>query len=180
MKIKKEKGKALRIAAVFLVIVLSLILISLLFKLVFIIKNSTFDGQHRYNLAFVGTNKSYVLSFSPETESISFLTFLGKIKDNNNFNRIFDLPLDAVVKTANLQEGNFDINKTLYGRFLHSLSSNSKPTFIDLIRMILFSNTVSADSIIQKRMLANEDELRKQQIISSAFLDNSILKRKKP
>ena len=101
MKQKKQQGKTLTIAIIFCGFVFLLILISVIVKTLILIKNSSFDGQNRFNIEILQNTQVSVVSFSPVTRSIAIINLKGK-PFNSNISQLIALPIDAILKTNNM------------------------------------------------------------------------------
>lgn len=132
---KKEPKNSLNLAVLFLAVFLFFIVLSICFKLFFLIKDSRFDGSNSYNLEFVNSDKSYFVSFSPQDKSISIL----KAKKSDDVLA----PIDGRINS------NFNRNKltTTLLKELFSPSSHEDINVVDLARLAIFSKTISQNSI---------------------------------
>jgi len=178
MRKNEKKGKNTKIALIFFLIVFFFVAVSLILKFIQVLKNSSFDGSHSYNLAIIEEKNSWIISFSPEAKSISILDVRGKTGEES-LNHLLNLPIDAVIKRDDLKIENSNIASNLFKVFFSSFNLAAKPTFIDIFRLALFAKSVPQSSVFEKSVNVNADDLVKQQIVSSIFLDSTIVSEKK-
>ncbi|OGH10194.1 MAG: hypothetical protein A2152_02785 [Candidatus Levybacteria bacterium RBG_16_35_6] len=176
MRKKEKKSKNLKFAIYFIIVIVFFGGLSLAFKLGIILKNTSFDNNHRYNLEFNKEGVSCIASFSPETESISIVNVEGRIYESTN--KALGVPIDAKVLSGCPIESSSIFSKVA-GIFPGSLKVSSKPTFIDVIRLMAFVKSVPKDSIVEESLNVSTDDILKQQILSPLFLDQSIVNEKK-
>ena len=173
---KKSQSSNLRLAIFFCVGVLFLVAVSFLIKVFLIVKASNYDGNHRYNLAIYQENRQSIISFSPQSKSISILTLRGSV--NGNIGKFTELPIDASVK----DNGGTVIDKdTISSSISHYISGytglRTDMTIIDAIRIFLFAKEVPKTSIYE-RDLSSKDSLSINSFTSSFFIDPQIANEK--
>lgn len=174
MKRKKHQSK-LNIAVIFCVLVFFLILISIIIKTLIVIKNSSFDGEHRFNVAIYQDRQISVVSFSPGTHSISILNLKGKLQ-NDTVNRI-GLPIDATVKADKMAIDKKNLALDMSKIVFHYDDKNTNLTIFDALKLWLFAKDVSKDFIYQ-RDAASDDSLTINSFASSFFIDSAIANEK--
>lgn len=172
MSRKKQQGKTLKFAIIFCIFVLVLVLMSIFVKTVILIKNSTFDGSHRFNLGIIQQTQVSVVSFSPTNNSIAVLNLKGK-PINTNLGQYLGLPIDGVLKTNNLAIDKKNIASDMSKILFNYDDKTTSLTIIDVIRLWLFAKDVPVNSIYQ-RDVANNDTLTINSFISSFFIDSAI------
>ena len=175
-----------RLAIIFCGLVFGLILFSLAAKLLVIIKNSTFDGQHRFTIAvhLVG-NKASVVSFAPINSSVSILQISG-VTDSTRIARMLEAPIDGVVKADFLKEEvngkNIQDTMRLFVFRFPTLQTSLTP--VDLVRLWLFSNQVSKHTAYEKSISFAEknpavlNDLVTDKISTELFADETIVQEK--
>lgn len=172
MPTKSKKANNMKIAGLFVALVIGLIIISLFFKTLFLIKNSKFDGNHKFNIALSTKNGISVISFSPSNKSITTLLIREEV-GKNNLAKSLGIPIDGqVFSNDNLTKNNLSF--LLLKSVLFLGSSSKDLTIIDLIRLSLFSRTVSETSIYEKEFSNKFNDAQKSTIISLAFTDPNI------
>src|SRR3990170_572920 len=125
---KKKKSNNLKFALYFTILVVFFGGLSLAFKLGIILKNSTFDNNHRYNLEFKKNQVSCVASFSPETNSISIVNVNGRVE--KSLNKALSIPIDAKV-LGDCPIHVSGIFSKVASILPNTIKVESKPTFID-------------------------------------------------
>lgn len=157
-----------------------LLLFSVIFKSVVIFSKSNFDGTHRFTVAIEQEKeKTTILSFSPQTRSISLLHIISVF---NKTKPELKLPIDAFVKTQGNNTLNRIESKTVSSSLLdiarnyHSITTEL--TMIDLLRLFLFSRTVSQHDIQSGELRLPVDDLAADRLIASLFTDTAIAEEK--
>jgi len=167
---KKKDSKNLRLAGLFLVLVLGLIVLSVFFKCLLIVKASRFDGSHNFIVAFVGQNKTKVASFSPKNKSLSLLDV--DVENVNDLVKLFSIPVDATIVSEDLS---MDDMPLILLKSAFSLGQQDKNlNTLDAFRLFFFSKTVSQTNIHQKKLLTRFSDVEKSTIISLALSDPAI------
>ncbi len=174
----KTKKNNFNIGVVFFALFFSLVFMSLLIKFIVIYKNSTFDGLHRKTVAFYQGEGIKVLSFSPQNKSISLLNVKENIKpeDISSYLRI---PVETVIVDKSLDIRKTNIFLNLLGVLLKHKNKSSELTFIDIIRLMLFTRSVPSESIYEKDLVEGSDIARKDYVSSTLFADTAISNDKK-
>lgn len=176
MRTKKKKSNNLRFAFYFIILVVFFGGLSLAFKLGTVLKNSTFDGNHRYNMEVREDNTVCIISFSPQTNNIAIVNIDDKIGES--MNKELSIPIDAKISGQCPISGS-DIFQKLTKLLPTTFDVNSKPTFIDILKLMYFAKDIPKESISKNTIGNSPDDSLKQQILSSEFLDQSIVGEKK-
>ena len=176
MKRKKQKGKTLNVAIVFCVLVFFLISMSIAVKTLILIKNSSFDGQNRFNVGIFQDTQISVVSFSPATRSIAVINLKGKFS-NHNIGQYVGLPIDATLKTSKMTVDKKNLASNMSRILFHYSDQDTSLTIIDALRLWLFAKDVSIDFIYQRDILSN-DTLTINSFTSSFFIDSAIANEK--
>ena len=170
---KKEGSSNIRLAGLFIMLVLGLIILSIFFKLALIIKDSKFDGTNRFTVGFVAKNEAKVVSFSPQTHTIAVFN----IKNVNNSQNLSDLllyPVDSNVNVNNQNINRQSISSILLKVLGNFNSPNTNLTSFDALRLLIFLRTVSPASIYQTDFSPNLSSQEKSYIFSNFFQDTVI------
>lgn len=180
MKRKKKNYSKdnLKPILIFCLLVLSLVIISLLFKAATLIKSSRFDGKHSFN-AIVYSNKEnqsaqkkMVISFSPDTQSISVLKVLTDVKPSN-LGRVLEIPVDGTIGVSGQNEQKLE--SMFQTMLLNYKDIDTKLTIIDIFRLWFFTRGITEQAITTKELfLPNEAGLKDEvidRISSKLFLD---------
>lgn len=173
---KKQENTTLRVAIIFCISVLVLIVMSLIFKTLILIKDSNFDGTNRFNVEILQDSKVSVVSFSPLTHSIAILNLQGK-PVNSNLSQYLELPIDGVIRTTDISLDKKNLSSNL-SKILFSFNNKKTDlTVIDLLRLFLYAKNVSINSIYQ-RDVDSTDNLTINSFVSSFFIDSAIANEK--
>lgn len=178
MKKKKvtERSSGLRTLVIYGAFVLALILLSLSVRLFYLIKQSIFDGQHRFTIV-IGEEKQVLglISFEPINSSLSLLTFSRNSNLSfSNFNRKFGVIPDGYIKTrydTNLKD---NIPSILQSFLIKESAISTKINFYDLLRLYLYSNKVPAGSIVVEEVPLSSDERYFDKNASILLADSAI------
>lgn len=167
---KKAKKNNLELAGIFVAVVLGLIFLSFVVKFIFIIKDSKFDGNHKFNVLFVGKNQKDLVSFTPQSRSISIL----KIENPNvELSKKLDVPIDGTIilkEDLNIK----NLSTTLFKSEFPLGQRVDKLTPLDLLRLALFSRTVSSDAIYTRVFSESLSDAQINTILSLTFTDPAI------
>ena len=142
---RKEPKNNLKLATLFFAIFLFFIVISVSFRFVVLVKNSSFDGKNIYNVEFVDGQKRVYASFSPKEKSISIL----RAQENDD---VF-APVDGII---NSKLDSQKITSTLVSQLI-SPSSHKDMTVIDLVRIALFSRSVPETSVYERSFVSQAE-----------------------
>ncbi len=177
-KKKPHSGRSIRLAILFCLLVGGLIFFSLLSKLLIIIKNSTFDGEHRFTIVVSSDNKSNtVISFAPKEESVSVLHING-IENSSNIEKIMEIPVDG--KVASQYSVQKNLPDTLKVFLLRYTSITTNLTIIDLARLWWFSQALPKHAYTEKSLsLASKDfrpltDIALDKLSAELFTDETI------
>ena len=167
---RTKNGSNLKLAGLFIVIVLGLILISGLFKLLLIVKESKFDGSHNFIVSFVGKNRTQVVSFSPQNRTISILDVESKY--NNGLAKILEVPIDGIINLQDSDKNN--ISSTLLKSAFSFGASLKKITILDSFRLFLFYKTVQQNNIYERQLASSLNDAQKATVTTLSMTDTSV------
>lgn len=168
---KKGKNSNMRIAGLFILLVVCLILFSIVIKFAVLFENSKFDPAHRYIVSFISNSKTQIVSFSPQNNSISILNIDKKL-DENKIRRTLEIPVNSSI-TVNNTINNKNLAVTLLNSSI-SLGSLRDLNSIDSIRLFLFARSVALTSIYQRDFSEDLSSEEKSTVLSLSFTDPSI------
>lgn len=179
-KSKNVHKQSLRLAFVFFLSVLFLLICSLAFRLIAIVQKSEFDSTHRFTIAVSKAlqNESFsLISFAPETKSISILSVPKNNKQNYlwEWGKRFEVPIDGYVSFSKLDNDQNHPSRALLNMLLNYNKLQTNLTIIDLVRLWFFARTVPNQTIVSKQLeLLENNENGTDKIIFSLFLDQTI------
>lgn len=169
-KKKKVQGHTLRLAITFFVLVGLLVAGSLLVKLATVVEKSRFDGMHRFTVEFKEEQSSQVVSFAPDTRSMSILK-IQDIPATFSAGKFLGIPIDARVKNRKGQE---DIALELQSLLFSYGKVETTLTPIDILRLWLFAKGVSSSSLTLREVSPTLAQGSIDRISSSLFLNYSL------
>ncbi len=172
---EEGRGKSLKTLFVFCLIVFFLITISLSIKAFAVIKASKFDGSHRFTLALSTTekNRAEILSFDPKNKTISVLRLQGNL-GKQTVGQVLATYVDGeVIQKAEVTEEK--IGKKLFSLAMRLDLVKTNVTFIDLIRLSYFANTVSDKNTSVKEIALPQSETQIDRVSEALFEDADIV-----
>ena len=172
-KVRVEKHNA-KIAIIFFVFVVSIVFASLIFKAVLILRQSNFDGNHRFTISVSNQKKLTIISFSPSTNSISVLKLDGEIK-NLDVNRFLEIPIDGFVKASSL-ETNRDVATLLSNIIFDYKDIKTNLTIADIFRLFLVSKTTPLNDVTTSHISSSLESAYVDKIVAQLFNDAEIEK----
>lgn len=172
MSKKNGRSNNMRLAGLFVLVVVGLIILSSIFKIIFLVKDSRFDGGHKFNVEFIGKNKVSIVSFSPQGKSISVLNVNKNTKDDT-FSKSYGIIIDGKIILKN-DLSSKNISAALVKSVFPFGNSVKDLTILDLARLFLFSRTISQNSIYERELLGQYNEAQKSTIMSLSFTDPQI------
>lgn len=135
----------MRTFLIFCLVVFLLIATSLFFKLVSVVQNSTFDGDHRFTLLITYSPKdAEIISFEPLSKTISRLS----IRSQNTLpalGKFLGVAIDGSITDTKRIDGNDEIAERLRGYAMRF--EKGSLTRFDLLRLYLFAQSVGQGNI---------------------------------
>lgn len=169
----KEKSNNMKLAGLFVLLVFGLIFLSLVFKIIFLIKDSKFDSSNKFNVAFIGKETTEVVSFSPNNKSISILELETRV-ESKDLTKILQVPIDGVIYNSAKSIDKNNLFSSLFKSFIPFGEKKEKMTSIDSFRLFLFSRGVSSNSTYTRELTKGLNENQKSTIVSLSFTDPKI------
>lgn len=171
VNVKKNNTK---IAVFFVIFVCLVILTSFILKATYVVQQSRFDGDSRFTISISNNKKLQILSFSPNTNSISIIKLAGEI-ENLNIRQLLAIPIDGFVQADFL-----DINKgaaaLMSSIFWDFGNVKTNLTIIDILRLTLFFSTVSSKNVITLDISTSLTTVDIDKIIGEFLSDEKIEK----
>lgn len=147
----KKKGQTVsntKIAIVFFVFLALIVGISLIFKVIIIIRASQFDDSKRFTLSIANDRNIEVISLSPDSKDISVFKFKNAISPLEA-GRSLEIPIDGFIKHNSL-DLNQKINQLFINAIFNYKSLKTNLTIIDLLKLAMFTRTIPENSISVK------------------------------
>lgn len=172
MRRKRQKlGKSsnnLKLASLFIFLVLGIISLSILLRIFLLFGNSKFDGSNSFIVIASEENGRQAINFSPKTNSISIVTFQGVSPKDLDVPKEGDFKSSEIINSENLA--------SLLMRKI--INSQSDMNFMDFLRLFLFTNTVKKDNFLEKSINKETAPAEVSEIIQGAFQDPEVQKEK--
>lgn len=160
---KKKTSENLKLAFFFLFLVGGIVFLSLIFRGVFLLKESKFDGFSHFALG-LKNEKSQFISFSPKDSTIGILS-LENISEQ-------EIPADAKIDSRlGVSSGNL---KPVLFSLLFDFKSQKDINFIDILRLYFYTQTVKESSIAEVKLTDKIDKREIESTISTLFVDPKI------
>lgn len=177
---KKTLNKSTRKAIFFVFVVIVLVVLSLLFRVIFLIKSSNYNSKDRFTISVVvDDDKAMILSFNPENETISEITLNGKRK-NLTPARLLGVFIDGTVILGNNNPENYDTATELLNHTL--LNPQIKKTNLnhyDLFKLYLFSKLIKPGNYNKESIRLTDNEMSLDQISQKNLIDSRLLEEQK-
>ena len=164
----KKKDNSLTIATVFVSCILLLIVGGFLLKILLVVSQSHFDSFHQYIVEVDESNsKGMLISFAPNSKSVTFLTVLGKV--DNSYGKYLDVPVDGYVHMVIPQNLNQLTEHLLFGG-----KEEKGITIIDKLRLLFFVNTLKPGDFHQQTVQLPVDAQVTEKLLPTIFLDSTL------
>jgi hypothetical protein len=174
---KSKQIESLSLVVVFTTLFLILIVISVIFKIINLIKKSTFDMENHFTVSVISNNKNVSLvSLAPKSDAIYILN----IKDGTgkNLPSILEVPIDSEIY-ADKKVGEKNLKNTFLSFLIPFSIKKTNLTFIDIFRLWLFTNSVPSNSIYEREVLASDKMIKlRDPVVYSYFVDQAIAEEK--
>lgn len=146
-KRKLNKGTNTKVAIIFIAFVLLIISISLIFKLIVVLRQSQFDDSKRFTVTISNKSDTEVVSFSPISHSISILKLDKDI--DVPLNQFLAIPIDGFVEGDSL-EINQKVDSIFPKMIFNYKKLNTNLTIVDLIKLFIFTKSLSEGEIDER------------------------------
>ena len=171
---QKESGlRNTKIAIIFFIILLFFVSLSLVFKMVLIVRAGQFDGSKRFNLA-ISDNKNFkVMSLLGSAKTITIFNLNGNI-GSYGAGQLLEIPIDGFIISSSL-----DLKHKPDSLFLNSILNTktlqTNLTILDFLKLLVFSKTVSPSDIntknISEDLIPSELDKIVSRLVSDEFIE---------
>lgn len=168
MKKKNREPKSLGLAFYFALLLALIIIVSVIFKIVDVVKNSKFDGKHSFSTALIEDGKTDIVFVSPTQGTISRLSLKPQISIDRL--KSLGIPTDGYLESQNPIDSS--VKSTFFQAILHKRSVATNLTIFDLFRLAIYSQRVSQDNIVLTDSNLSDPTLDND--ISTMFVDPTI------
>jgi len=169
MKRKKQENSNVKLAGIFIIFVLGLIILSTLFKFFLIVKSSRFDGSHSFIVNFVGERENNIVAFSPQNKSLSTLIVDNPQRDSV---KALEIPVDGEIAAGDFNKDK--VSEALLKSVLSLGKSLKHLTILDALRLFIFSETVPANNVNIREITSGLNDAQKATLIALSFNDPDI------
>lgn len=160
---KINKSKNLNLALYFGILVVFIILVSLIFKIFDIVRESKFDGENRFSVALIKSKNVDIITVSPKEGSLARIKILNSLKEPDIKNLL--MPIDAYVVVKS--DFNSDSKSYFLKIFLNSRKIKKNLSLFDLLKLSLYSASLNSEKIIEESV--SKDDAEKMKLISESF-----------
>ena len=173
MKQKKSAQSNTKIAIVFFAFLAFIVGISIIFKLITVVRAGQFDSSKRFTLTITNGKNIEVISLSPDSKEISVF----KLNDSVKFaevGRFLEIPIDGFIVQNSL-----DLNQKVDSLFVKTILNYNKLktnlTIIDLLKLTMLARTIP-ESSVNVKMVGDVNGLELDKVVGRLASDTSIEK----
>jgi len=173
MKKKEKAFSNTKIAIVFFAFLTFIVGISLIFKVIAIIRASQFDDSKRFTLSITNGKNIEIMSLSPSSKTIAIF----KLNDNTKpaeAGRLLGIPIDGFIAQDSLNL-NQKVNPLFMNAIFNYNSLKTNLTIIDLLKLAIFTGIVPESSINIKKV-KDTSGLGLDKVVGRLVIDTSIEK----
>jgi hypothetical protein len=170
--VRNKNTTNLGLAGLFVLLVAGLIVFSLLLKLFFVFKDSKFDGSHSFIVGFVGPSKTKLVSFNPQSKTLSVVD-VNVSSGKNILSKTLEVPIYGILRTdKNITDR--DISPLLLKSASPFSNSLEGMTFIDAFELSVFAKNVQQGSIYDRSLDDTLNDAQKATVLSLSFTNPSL------
>ena len=173
MKQKKSAQSNTKIAIVFFAFLAFIVGISIIFKLITVVRAGQFDSSKRFTLTITNGKNIEVISLSPDSKEISVF----KLNDSVKFaevGRFLEIPIDGFIVQNSL-----DLNQKVDSLFVKTILNYNKLktnlTIIDLLKLTMLARTIP-ESSVNVKIVGDVNGLELDKVVGRLASDTSIEK----
>lgn len=168
----KTKKSNVRLAGIFILFVTGLILVSLFLKVLFVFRESKFDGKHQYNVIILSENSAEIISLSPPTRSIAILR-LNRGAEREEIIKNLRVPLDGEITTRDTVSKN-NLSSIFFKSLFPFGNRIRGMNLADSLRVFLYTRGILPNAIYYRELSDSLNEQQKSTLISLSFTDPTI------
>lgn len=174
---KKKKDIVIsntKIAIIFFVILLFFVSLSLVFKIVLIVRAGIFDDSKRFTLAISNSKNLEVMSLAPAAKTIAIFK-LNKNIGSYEAGKFLAVPIDGFI-TSNSLDLNQKPDLLFLKSILNTKTLQTNLTIIDLLKLLFFSKTVAPHLVNTKNVSTDFNTSELEKIVGRLVSDELIEK----
>ena len=171
---KDTKGSSTKIAFIFFICVIFILLASFAVKFFGVLNSSKFDGKSDFIIGVFEKDKTNVFILSPDSNTISVLDLQNNGIKAKSIQSYFDFPLDSEIQSNNFYSTS-NIKKDIVNFFIKYRNSKSDLTIIDRIRIALFVRSVSDKNVVLEKMSVKNLSNISEDDIKNLFSEKRII-----
>lgn len=168
-----ESKRSIKILILFCGVVGLLIAGSLIVRLLALMRESTFDAQHRYTISFVYKNNVDVVSLDPVAKSMTHMVIGGKVEPAKVYTETGIVP-DTIFILSQPFEGVEKVSTYTDSAFFHKGGVSSDLSVYDLFRLSLFAKGISSADAHTEEVSLPIEPSNIDILVQELFLDQSI------
>lgn len=175
----------------FIIVVVILIGISLAFRVYALIKESRFDGIHRFTIALSSEEKTElnkapyfeIISFAPDSHTIS-LVLIEKNIQLTGIGKTLEIPIDAAIFYKQKQNipkkilSNKDVESILLRLLVSYRDVSTNLTIIDLARLWFIARSWPRSAVTFASITNSSDQIEISKFASSLFIETEMVEEK--
>lgn len=177
---KKPQAKAgndsLKKAAIYCLIVGLLIILSIAVRIIFLIKDSNYDGKNRYTLSIITSSRdALILSINPALKTISKINITGN-RLGLSPAKLVGVPADGrvILRNNTITYKDTSPDQILYKLLLTGNLEKKDVTTLDLLRLFIFSKTIPRNDINEENINFPAEWTAIDNIAANSFTDDEI------
>jgi hypothetical protein len=173
MKQKKiQTASNAKIAIVFFIFLTFIVVISLIFKMIAVVRAGQFDDSKRFTLSIANGRNIEIMSLSPGSKNVVIFKLNNNIKPAEA-GRLLEIPIDGFINQDFL-----DLNQKVNPLFMNAIfnynSLKTNLTIIDLLKIAMLTRVIP-ESSVNVRMIGDANGLGLDKVVgrlvSDAFIE---------
>ncbi len=174
-----QENKSLKKAAIFLGVVILLVMLSVIFRIFSVVKDSSFNGKDRFTISVVvSSDKAHIVSFNPKDKTVSRVYVSGDRKRISP-GRILGVPVDGELE---LKRDDLKFNSgssILTYALTHPETVKKGLNSYDLLRLYIFTRSLASGSYLEESVSTTDNSMNLDRIALKLMADGNILNEQK-
>lgn len=173
-KTKESQQKNTKIAIIFFIFLALIVAVSLVFKLILVVRDGKFDDSKRFTVSISNNKNLEVISLSPSVKSIAVFKLDKEIKPQTA-GKFLEVPIDGFILEDSL-DLNQKINSLFFTAVLNYNSLQTNMTIIDLLKLLFFTKDIGETKTITKNIAIDLNPADMDKIVGQLVSDELIEK----